>query len=113
MQDDDRIFMLNTTITKIFLQLKNWDHSPSVLLDKFLEFIESSLATKVCFILCFVLFFVNPTTGFVSHDLQNSHMYKSPSVLDFSMVSNSMFYSTIFCFLIDQVCSMLYLCTVA
>lgn len=57
MQDDDRIFMLNTTITKIFLQLKNWDHSPSVLLDKFLEFIESSLATKVCFILCFVLFF--------------------------------------------------------
>ncbi|KAL8517666.1 hypothetical protein ACS0TY_015778 [Phlomoides rotata] len=46
-KDDDRIFMLNTIITKIFLQLRNWVHPPSVLLDKFLEFIESSLATKI------------------------------------------------------------------
>ncbi|KAH6762130.1 hypothetical protein C2S52_019563 [Perilla frutescens var. hirtella] len=46
-KDDERIFMLNTTITKIFLQLKNWEHSSPVLLDKFLEFIERSLATKI------------------------------------------------------------------
>lgn len=46
-KDDERIFTLNTTITKIFLQLKNWDHSSSVLLDKFLEFIESSLASRI------------------------------------------------------------------
>ncbi|KAK6145745.1 hypothetical protein DH2020_022565 [Rehmannia glutinosa] len=44
---DDRIFMLNTVITKIFLQLSNWEHAPSALLEKFLEFIENSLATKV------------------------------------------------------------------
>ncbi|KAK6147635.1 hypothetical protein DH2020_018547 [Rehmannia glutinosa] len=44
---DDRIFMLNTVITKIFLQLSNWDYAPSALLEKFLEFIENSLATKV------------------------------------------------------------------
>ncbi|XP_041997501.1 uncharacterized protein LOC121747513 [Salvia splendens] len=46
-KDYRRISMLNTTITQIFLQLKNWDQSPSVLLDKFLEFIESSMATKM------------------------------------------------------------------
>ncbi|GFP86523.1 testis-expressed sequence 10 protein [Phtheirospermum japonicum] len=46
-KDDDRIFMLNTVITKIFLQLRNWDYAPSALLEKFLEFIESSLITKV------------------------------------------------------------------
>ncbi|XP_057778332.1 uncharacterized protein LOC130997076 isoform X2 [Salvia miltiorrhiza] len=46
-KDYRRISMLNTTITKIFLQLKNWENAPSVLFDKVLEFIESSLATKM------------------------------------------------------------------
>ncbi|KAK6147312.1 hypothetical protein DH2020_018224 [Rehmannia glutinosa] len=44
---EDRIFMLNTVITKIFLQLSNWEHAPSALLEKFLEFIGNSLSTKV------------------------------------------------------------------
>ncbi|PIM98635.1 hypothetical protein CDL12_28882 [Handroanthus impetiginosus] len=46
-KDDDRIFMLNTAIAKIYLQLSNWNYSPSALLEKFLEFIESSLSTKI------------------------------------------------------------------
>ncbi|KAL3825702.1 hypothetical protein ACJIZ3_021731 [Penstemon smallii] len=46
-KDDDRIFMLNTVITKIYLQLSNWNYSPSALLEKFLEFIESSLSIKI------------------------------------------------------------------
>ncbi|KAL3627682.1 hypothetical protein CASFOL_029045 [Castilleja foliolosa] len=46
-KDDDRIFVLNTLIAKIFLQLSNWDYAPSALLEKFLGFIESSLITKV------------------------------------------------------------------
>ncbi|KAG8375029.1 hypothetical protein BUALT_Bualt10G0057100 [Buddleja alternifolia] len=45
-KDDGRIFMLNTLITKIFLQLSCWSQCPSALLEKFLEFIESSLSTK-------------------------------------------------------------------
>lgn len=56
LQDDDRIFRLNTIITKIFLQLRNWVHPPSLLLDKFLEFIESSLSTKVWFTYGLLLF---------------------------------------------------------
>ncbi|KAG8376816.1 hypothetical protein BUALT_Bualt09G0103200 [Buddleja alternifolia] len=46
-KDDDRIFMLNTLIAKIFLQLSYWSHCPSNLLEKFMEFIESSLSTKI------------------------------------------------------------------
>ncbi|CAA0837809.1 ARM repeat superfamily protein [Striga hermonthica] len=45
-KDDDRIFVLNTLITRIFLQLSNWDHAPYALFEKFMEFIETSLATK-------------------------------------------------------------------
>ncbi|KAL0374783.1 UNVERIFIED_CONTAM: hypothetical protein Sradi_3394000 [Sesamum radiatum] len=46
-KDEDRIFMLNTIIAKIFLQLRNWDCSSFALLEKFLEFVESSLSTKI------------------------------------------------------------------
>ncbi|KAL0410192.1 UNVERIFIED_CONTAM: hypothetical protein Slati_3608900 [Sesamum latifolium] len=46
-KDEDRIFMLNTVIAKIFLQLRNWDCSSFALLEKFLEFVESSLSTKI------------------------------------------------------------------
>ncbi|KAL0346974.1 UNVERIFIED_CONTAM: Receptor protein kinase TMK1 [Sesamum calycinum] len=45
-KDEDRIFMLNTVIAKVFLQLRNWDCSSFALLEKFLEFVESSLSTK-------------------------------------------------------------------
>ncbi|KAL2503103.1 ARM repeat superfamily protein [Forsythia ovata] len=46
-KDDDRIFMLNIVITEIFLQLSNWNHPSPALLEKFLEFIERSLSTKI------------------------------------------------------------------
>ncbi|KAL8039858.1 hypothetical protein ABFX02_10G063500 [Erythranthe guttata] len=45
-KEEDRIFMLDTVITKIYLQSSKCSYSPSALLDKFLEFIESSLYTK-------------------------------------------------------------------
>ncbi|KAL6575086.1 hypothetical protein OROMI_012371 [Orobanche minor] len=47
MKDEDRIFLLNTVIAKIYLQLSNWSYAPYALLGKFLEFIETSLVTKV------------------------------------------------------------------
>ncbi|KAL6507777.1 hypothetical protein OROGR_023972 [Orobanche gracilis] len=47
MKDEDRIFLLNTVIAKIYLQLINWSYAPHALLGKFLEFIETSLVTKV------------------------------------------------------------------
>ncbi|EYU18123.1 hypothetical protein MIMGU_mgv1a001441mg [Erythranthe guttata] len=43
-KEEDRIFMLDTVITKIYLQSSKCSYSPSALLDKFLEFIESSTA---------------------------------------------------------------------
>ncbi|XP_020553763.1 uncharacterized protein LOC105173986 isoform X2 [Sesamum indicum] len=46
-KDEDRIFMLNTVIAKIFLQLRNWDCSSFALLEKFLEFVEGSLSIKI------------------------------------------------------------------
>ncbi|KAI3471756.1 hypothetical protein Pfo_028409 [Paulownia fortunei] len=65
-KDDDRTFMLNTVITKIFLQLSNWDYSPSALLENFLEFIESSLATKVCLLTSIIWTYVQ--SGKVFHE---------------------------------------------
>ncbi|XP_012828646.1 PREDICTED: uncharacterized protein LOC105949887 [Erythranthe guttata] len=45
-KEEDRIFMLDTVITKIYLQSSKCSYSPSALLDKFLEFIESSTVYK-------------------------------------------------------------------
>ncbi|XP_051150563.1 uncharacterized protein LOC127264984 isoform X2 [Andrographis paniculata] len=46
-KDNDRIFMVNTAITKVFLQLSNNAFSPYTPVEKFLEFIGSSLVTKM------------------------------------------------------------------
>ncbi|XP_073066794.1 uncharacterized protein [Primulina eburnea] len=46
-KDDDRILMLNTLIIQIFLRLSDWNYSPPSLVEKFLEFFESSLPTKI------------------------------------------------------------------
>ncbi|VFQ59440.1 unnamed protein product [Cuscuta campestris] len=43
---NDRYFRLNIVITEIFLKLSSWNHPPLALMEKFLEFIESSLFAK-------------------------------------------------------------------
>ncbi|CAH9080634.1 unnamed protein product [Cuscuta epithymum] len=45
---NDRYFMLNIVITEIFLKLSNVNHPPPALMEKFLEFIESSFCGKFC-----------------------------------------------------------------
>lgn len=48
LQDGDRYFMLNIVITEIFLHLSYGSKLSPGLLERFLEFIESSLSEKVC-----------------------------------------------------------------
>ncbi|XP_015900414.3 uncharacterized protein LOC107433628 isoform X1 [Ziziphus jujuba] len=45
---DDRYFTLNTVFTEIFLHLCEWICPPDVLLERFLDFIESALLGKIC-----------------------------------------------------------------
>ncbi|CAN4089629.1 unnamed protein product [Withania somnifera] len=47
-KDGDRYFILNIVITEIFLQLSYGSKLPPALLERFLEFIESSLSDKIC-----------------------------------------------------------------
>ncbi|KAB1205900.1 Testis-expressed sequence 10 protein [Morella rubra] len=47
-KDDDRYFILNILITRILLQFSEWICPPSVVLEKFLEFIENALLRKIC-----------------------------------------------------------------
>lgn len=47
-KDGDRYFMLNIVLTEIFLQLSYGSKLSPALLERFLEFIESSLSEKIC-----------------------------------------------------------------
>ncbi|XP_070037729.1 uncharacterized protein [Nicotiana tomentosiformis] len=47
-KDGDRYFTLNIAITEIFLQLSYGSKLSPALLERFLEFIESSLSEKIC-----------------------------------------------------------------
>ncbi|KAM7499953.1 hypothetical protein LguiA_024367 [Lonicera macranthoides] len=46
-KEDDRYFILNVIITKIFLCLSDWISPPTIILEKFLEFIEIALSDKI------------------------------------------------------------------
>ncbi|KZV15916.1 hypothetical protein F511_29088 [Dorcoceras hygrometricum] len=46
-KDGDRLLMLNVLIIQIFLRSSDWNYSPPSFVEKFLEFFESSLPTKI------------------------------------------------------------------
>ncbi|PRQ44133.1 putative pre-rRNA-processing protein IPI1/Testis-expressed sequence 10 protein [Rosa chinensis] len=47
-KDDVKYFVLDSVMTEIFLHLSKWICPPSVLLEKFLEFLENALLGKIC-----------------------------------------------------------------
>lgn len=63
LQEDDRYFTLNASITEIFLRLSEWIDDGTLATEKFLEFIENFLlgqvmisANAILFRACFWLF---------------------------------------------------------
>lgn len=47
-KEDDRFFILNILISKIFLHLREWISLPSRLMENYLEFIEKALLGETC-----------------------------------------------------------------